>query len=854
MDNASHRAYQHVGESDDRGDPRNSLAAPRRNSVAAEDDSCLGTPLLRKDWERLEGADRLGGRVTAEEALWVVIVTMGIAEARDNIMETMDLEWLVLHFFCLWGVVASSITYSARFNNADLFHGLLWALFLFGLAAQISFLDDSLVGFAGATGFLYILMAAAFARVAVLSRRSRTFSLFWMGSNLCVASLFVLLALFPERLGHLERGLLWINVVWEAVSNWVFYFVSEFFQGSWDLPLSIRYIIKRYEGFHMMTMVCTFLFPIALQGAVFQASWDAAAQVILANIYALALKMSLQDASPDIVDEAGLRRHAIRRSRPTAIFFLLIHPISMLGIFISGVGFVAAIVGKPLEFARSLICLGTALTWVTTAVTKSLHMPVDAHVHHVKVALIAACSLLFLLPLAFRLSQLATSVVVAASSVLLLVGLVASELCLGDAEHDDFMHNWKVHPPRPLKTWDTYRDLIGARVTGLEHFFTVLFAVAIFQLNEELIEGEHVLETIELYLLKFLILYATLAHTMRYAARFNDDDLWHKFLWSAYQFCLLLLLEGAGSNADAPLSMYKILATCTFALLALLFNGRVFVQLKPHTLRDGTVCNGRFVAAFFGATALLQALLMATTCLSSGFAKPLLWTLVVVSFASETVFTFVALTGVSGRSHKSVTLPQNIEYIVERYNGLLMEVLGVAIVVPNAVYPGDYNLRWRAAACTGCACVLVLCLKSGFLDVDPTDLAHHAVRRGKWTSNIFFALHPLCLLGMGLMGGALKLLLESAASDVEGPNTFAQQLMCAASALTMGSATLTKLTHTPQRARVHFSKAGIGAACTLAHLCVWMQPTSDLTTMVSIVGLHVVATYTQLGIGAVWPA
>ena len=35
----------------------------------------------------------------------------------------------------------------------------------------------------------------------------------------------------------------------------------------YDLPVAIQYVIKRYEGFHMMTIVCTFLFPLALQGA-----------------------------------------------------------------------------------------------------------------------------------------------------------------------------------------------------------------------------------------------------------------------------------------------------------------------------------------------------------------------------------------------------------------------------------------------------------------------------------------------------------------------------------------------------------------------------------------------------------
>ena len=61
--------------------------------------------------------------------------------------------------------------------------------------------------------------------------------------------------------------------------------------------------------------------------------------------------------------EADLKRHAIRRSRPTAIIFMLIHPFSMLGIYLTGLGFVAAIIGKPLAFSRSMMCLGAALTW-----------------------------------------------------------------------------------------------------------------------------------------------------------------------------------------------------------------------------------------------------------------------------------------------------------------------------------------------------------------------------------------------------------------------------------------------------------------------------------------------------------
>ena len=144
---------------------------------------------------------------------------MGIAGTRASILETQDTEWLTLHFFCLWGVVASSIHYSARFNNADAFHRIMWALFLLGLAGQISFLDHSLPGFAGATAFLYALVAAAFLRVALLSQRSRKFCLYWAASNLSACCLLLLLALCPETMAPYERGLLWCNVVWESVSH-----------------------------------------------------------------------------------------------------------------------------------------------------------------------------------------------------------------------------------------------------------------------------------------------------------------------------------------------------------------------------------------------------------------------------------------------------------------------------------------------------------------------------------------------------------------------------------------------------------------------------------------------------------
>ena len=54
----------------------------------------------------------------------------------------------------------------------------------------------------------------------------------------------------------------------------------------------------------------------------------------------------------------------------------------------------------------------------------------------------------------------------------------------------------------------------------------------------------------EMYFVYFMVFYLVLQASMRYAARFNDNDASHKLLWSVYQFGLLLMLEflGAGNR------------------------------------------------------------------------------------------------------------------------------------------------------------------------------------------------------------------------------------------------------------------------------------------------------------------
>lgn len=69
---------------------------------------------------------------------------------------------------------------------------------------------------------------------------------------------------------------------------------------------------------------------------------------------------------------------------------------------------------------------------------------------------------------------------------------------------------------------------VGACVSSHEHLFTVLVAVAIFQLTEMLREDHNLQE----YILQYLIFYIALSGSFSYASRFNDDDAVHKILWS----------------------------------------------------------------------------------------------------------------------------------------------------------------------------------------------------------------------------------------------------------------------------------------------------------------------------------
>ena len=116
---------------------------PEKHTVEISQSWIWSKPRLRFDWKHLKENRTHEAHVQKEEVLWVVIITMGVAGMRTDILNDQDVEWYALHFFCFVRVVSASMKYASRFNDHDLAHQTLWALFTVGLLFQVQSLRGS---------------------------------------------------------------------------------------------------------------------------------------------------------------------------------------------------------------------------------------------------------------------------------------------------------------------------------------------------------------------------------------------------------------------------------------------------------------------------------------------------------------------------------------------------------------------------------------------------------------------------------------------------------------------------------------------------------------------------------------
>ena len=263
------------------------------------------------------------------------------------------------------------------------------------------------------------------------------------------------------------------------------------------------------------------------------------------------------------------------------------------------------------------------------------------------------CSVSFLLPLPLQLSALHTMGFTTVVMALILGLQLALEAAMGGK-----FERWQWRQPRLLAEWSPGDEkererLMGPHVTSHEHFFTVLVAVSIFQLNEMLRDAHDV----ELYSLYYALFYAVLANSMRYAARFNDDDASHKLLWTGFQFGLLLMLEGLGTSTTEPSLTLKLSAAAVFSLLALGFAARV-APAVPSAYH--------FVAVYAGAN-VASAVSLVASAVAPWFSKYALYFIVAMNLVLVDALLLLS-------SLNQVAL--DADYIVSRFNGLFMEVCG----------------------------------------------------------------------------------------------------------------------------------------------------------------------------------
>lgn len=781
-------------------------------------------PRLRRDWNSSTGPpSTVTGKVTAEESLWVVIVTMSIAGMRDDVLADHDLVWYILHFFVVWRVLSSSIFYSGRFNDYDAFHSVMWAAFLLCLLFMVSCLYHSLQCFVIAASCAHLCIAVAYARVACSVKRARFYcSYHGLASALNAAVLFLT---FVD-----ERPILWVNIFYEDVVHLLFLCMCRFSRNGGveiDVPGDFEYMIARYKGIHMMIIVCSFLFPLGLQGKAFVDDRECAAVVVLGFSYALAFKLSFFDTHdysaahrPASVRTREFWIHPLKKSRVTSGLFLTLFPVSCLGLAVTGVGYVAAVQDSS-TFPTRALSLGPTLTWVALVLAQSLGNSTTEAESAAKgargvSALKVVVALLFAIPQLLKLSPIKAALWATSWQIFVLVLHIfiarrhSSRFEEGEEEESEedpapFYLAWRK--PRLLKDWSSVQMKIGARVSTHEHFFTVLVAVAVFSLNRHFVEASDV----PLYSAQFFALWAVLIMTMRYAARFNDNDASHALLWSVFELILLLVLEGLSANPGRGcFRAGTLFQSSVFAIFLWLAFGFWFrVALRLPRARD------------FARAHILVATGLAGLSVAAGFFRERLRLALLVTFTLVALLTdagLVTYMRLFAVAETTFDVPLNIEYVVARLDGLYMEVLGVALIVPNSFYPGDFEHSTVVALGVLSAGLLAVLVKMLLFDSDATTHDKHAIRRSKLTAVTFLTIYPLGLLAISFLGGSLAVLVPAAG------NKQSESIPVVPLAVFFGSAsslfailTATKLLHAPNDATTHNFKAkltGFGAVAT----------------------------------------
>eukprot|EP00466_Bigelowiella_natans_P004761 jgi/Bigna1/74095/fgenesh1_pg.27_\ len=330
-------------------------------------------PRLRKDWNSLNDPDAT--HIRSMNAFFDTMFAISITHLGIELRAGQNLK--ALHDWCQdFGIIVSlwlcTADYSSRFDNDDLSHKIFWGVYGMGTLGMMmhttgGYESENASYFSLCLAGIYLLLALHYFRNAVALPRC-TFFCSLLGSILLT---YASIAFYGYYSNADRFYMFWIlacgyplylaatvTVRWIVANLW-YHGNTRDIAHRLDLPLHIEFHINRFSSFAMMLMS-----QIALAVAVHpEQGFDDKNGLYMAACVAffllIAVKLFLFD-----VDYFDVEDHAIRRSVETALAWLILFPLGVgcLALTGSGICLMLLYVGKSIRqpvdvpFAQGLTC------------------------------------------------------------------------------------------------------------------------------------------------------------------------------------------------------------------------------------------------------------------------------------------------------------------------------------------------------------------------------------------------------------------------------------------------------------------------------------------------------------------
>jgi len=353
-------------------------------------------PRLRRDWDRFgEDDDRKYQSLNAffDTLFSVVITSLGL-EVRNQQSRRVLIHW-AQYFGIVLSLWLSTAGYSSRFDNDDVVHKTFWSLYGVGVLGILMHSTGDLTStnsnfFALFLSLIYFLLTLQWFRTGIHLPRCRFFCTI-QGSIMLVYSLLALVASTAYYYPIQRRDdVFWVLCLGYPIEIFVTLLIQELgmvfmyphldyedARKEVDLPLHIQFHIDRFKTLSMMVLgqLASAIAWHPEQG--FGSVEGLYASAGCGFISLVCLKIFIFD-----VDFLDTHDHAIRRSRCSGLTWLLLYPLAMgcLALTGSGVALLIAEAGKinsvpagSPHFRQLLTCESLSVFLIISTIQRNLH-------------------------------------------------------------------------------------------------------------------------------------------------------------------------------------------------------------------------------------------------------------------------------------------------------------------------------------------------------------------------------------------------------------------------------------------------------------------------------------------------